>query len=141
MWKLVHNWVWRLTNQIKVDFFRQKLILDSDDLQLRNKRFILAVLEEVRSWPNREELEIVSNQLLRSCTAVGANYRAARRARSKLEFYSKLCIVVEEIDECNYWLDLSQTILPHSETLNQILDESDQLTRIYSSIRKSTKEK
>jgi four helix bundle protein len=48
----------------------------------------------------------VGNQLLRSGTSVGANYRASCRARSEAEFYSKICIVVEEIDEVDYWMDL-----------------------------------
>jgi four helix bundle protein len=48
----------------------------------------------------------VSNQLIRSSMSVGANYRAACRARSDKEFISKLSIVLEESDESLYWLEI-----------------------------------
>ena len=50
---------------------------------------------------------MVGRQLLRSATSVGANYRAARRARSRRDFIAKMGIVEEEADESAYWLDLS----------------------------------
>jgi len=46
---------------------------------------------------------VITYQLVKSATSVGANYRAACRGRSKAEFYSKMCIVVEEADETEYW--------------------------------------
>jgi len=48
----------------------------------------------------------IGNQLVRSATSVGANYRAARRSRSCAEFASKLGVVAEEADESVYWLEL-----------------------------------
>ncbi len=48
----------------------------------------------------------MGKQLLRSGTSVGANYRAACRARSKAEFISKMGTVVEEADETVFWLEL-----------------------------------
>jgi four helix bundle protein len=45
-------------------------------------------------------------QLLRSGTSVGANYRAAHRAKSKADFISKLGTVLEEADESGYWIEL-----------------------------------
>jgi four helix bundle protein len=60
------------------------------------------VVDNIRfyqSLPKTEESKIIGRQLLRSSSSVGANYRAACRGRSKAEFYSKICIVVEEADE------------------------------------------
>ena len=54
----------------------------------------------------RESTRPLGNQLLRAGTSVGANYRAARRARSKAEFVAKLGIVEEECDETIYWIEL-----------------------------------
>ena len=47
-----------------------------------------------------------TGQLLRAGTSVGANYRAACRARSKAEFVSKMSIVEEECDESAYWMEI-----------------------------------
>ena len=49
---------------------------------------------------------VITYQLVKSATSTGANYRAACRARSKKEFFSKICIVVEEADESEYWLEI-----------------------------------
>ncbi|MDP1620723.1 MAG: four helix bundle protein [Bacteroidales bacterium] len=52
----------------------------------------------------------VVNQLIRSSSSVASNYRAATRSRSDAEFYSKMCIVVEEMDETQFWLDYLERI-------------------------------
>ena len=49
---------------------------------------------------------VIANQLLRSGTSVGANYRAVCKARSKADFIAKLGIVEEEVDESAYWLEM-----------------------------------
>jgi four helix bundle protein len=59
-----------------------------------------------RSLPKTEEARIIGRQLLRSGCSVGANYRAATRARSDAEFFSKISIVVVEVDESAFWIEL-----------------------------------
>ena len=76
------------------------------DLKQRTKLFALAVILFVESLPKTRTAEIISRQLLRSATSVGANYRSACRARSVADFIAKMTIVEEEIDECIYWLEL-----------------------------------
>ena len=49
---------------------------------------------------------MIGKQIVRSATSVAANYRAACRARSKAEFISKLCVVVEEANETLFWLEI-----------------------------------
>jgi four helix bundle protein len=72
-------------------------------------------------------------QLVRSSTSVGANYRAACRAKSTADFINKLKIVEEEIDESSYFIDLLLEIDKgeNKERLNMILTEANQLVAIY----------
>jgi four helix bundle protein len=78
---------------------------------------------------------------MRCATAVGANYRAACRARSRRDFVAKLGVVEEEADECLYWLDLLRDLgAPGDAQLRMLLDESDQLCAIFVASRKTAKE-
>ncbi len=79
---------------------------DSEALKVRTKDFALRVLRLHRSLPRTDEARILGKQLLRSCTSIGANYRAACRGRSRPEFVAKLGIVLEEADETVFWLEL-----------------------------------
>jgi len=70
------------------------------------KLFSLRILEVSKTLSGSPRLNVVNYQLTKSGTSVYANYRAAMRARSKAEFYSKLSISVEEADETEMWIDL-----------------------------------
>ncbi len=76
------------------------------DLKLRTNQYALNVISFCNALPKDECTRILSRQLLRSGTSVGANYRAACRSKSALDFIAKLGIVIEEADECSYWLEL-----------------------------------
>ncbi len=78
----------------------------SETFKRRLKQFVLRIIKLYQFLPKSGEAQIVGKQLLRSATSVAANYRAACRARSGKEFYSKLSIVVEEADETLFWLEL-----------------------------------
>lgn len=75
----------------------------------RTYAFAASIVEFVGSLPRGRVTDVVGLQLLRCGTSVGANYRAARRARSRREFIAKLGIVEEEADEACFWLDLGIT--------------------------------
>lgn len=60
--------------------------------------------------PYSTSVAVISRQLIRAATSVGANYRAACRARSRKEFMSKLSIVEEEADEVRYWLEIMKNL-------------------------------
>lgn len=77
-----------------------------DDLQVRTKQFALRVIRLVESLPRGRTADTVGRQLLRCGTSVGANYRAACRARSPAEFIARMGIVEEEADESAYWIEL-----------------------------------
>jgi four helix bundle protein len=79
--------------------------MTEDDLKKRTKLFALRILKLVTALPRTIAGQTIARQLSRSGTSVAANYRAACRARSKVEFVSKLGIVEEEADESALWLD------------------------------------
>lgn len=76
------------------------------DLKRRTKRFALDVIQFVETLPRDETCRVIGRQLLRAATSVGANYRAANRAKSPPDFLSKMGTVEEEADESGYWIEL-----------------------------------
>jgi len=59
--------------------------------------------------PETKASKVISMQVLRSATSIGANYRAACRSKSTRDFINKLKIVEEETDETIYWLELIES--------------------------------
>ena len=85
---------------------------------------ILALPEDVG-----DEARVLGKQVLRSGTAVGANYRAVCRARSRAEFIAKIGVVVEEADETIFWLELlAETGIVKESRLSDLLGEAKELT-------------
>ena len=82
------------------------LAMKHQNLQIRTKQFALQVIKFCEGLPRDETSRILTRQLLRSGTSVGANYRAACFAKSKPAFISKLGDVLEEADESGYWVEL-----------------------------------
>lgn len=76
------------------------------ELKQRTFDFSVRVVRLVEALPKTTTAQVIGRQLLRAGTSVGANYRAAKRARSRAEFVSKLGIVEEECDETVYWIEL-----------------------------------
>jgi four helix bundle protein len=97
-----------------------------------------ARVQLVDALPRTPAGRAVASQLVRSATSVGANYRAACRARSRAEFTSKLGTVLEEADESLYWLELIREGELISESkVYSLLKEADELTAILAAGRKS----
>jgi four helix bundle protein len=78
----------------------------ADQLADRVAQFALRVLKFTRKLPSDYASSDLGRQLVRAATSESANYRAARRARSRPEFIAKLGLVVEEADETEHWLEL-----------------------------------
>jgi four helix bundle protein len=110
--------------------------MNEEDLKRRTKQFALRVIKLVDALPKTAAGRAIGGQLVRSGTAVGANYRAACRGRSKAEFIAKLGVVEEEADECGYWLELIiEAGLVKPELVNPLLQEANELTAIIASSR------
>ena len=108
------------------------------ELKKRTKQFALRVIRLIAALPKTVEGRAIANQLVRSGTSVGANYRAACRGRSKPEFVAKLGAVEEEADESAFWMELiieGQLIKPKQVEL--LLQEANELVAILVSSRKS----
>jgi four helix bundle protein len=106
---------------------------------LRERTFNLSVAIYDLLAPKKVPLTCRSaiTQLLRCSSSVAANYRSATRARSEAEFISKICIVLEECDEMQHWVEflIKVNVLSEIET-RSVRDEIDQLLRIFSTSRK-----
>ena len=76
----------------------------------RTRKFAFSILRLVDKLPNEESVKIIGNQLLRSGTSIGANYRSACLAKSRKDFISKLEIVKEEADDTLYWIEMLDEI-------------------------------
>lgn len=112
--------------------------MDKHELQSRTKAFALGILKLVDALPRTPAGRVISNQLVRSATSVGANYRAACRARSHAEFAAKLGTVLEEADESLYWLEMiCDGGLMSESTISPLLREANELTAIFAASRKS----
>ena len=77
-----------------------------DEMKDRTKKFALRVIRMTEALPRNRVADVLGRQVLRSGTSVGANYRAACRAKSRADFISKMGTVEEECDETIYWLEL-----------------------------------
>lgn len=117
--------------------------MNKEELILRNKKFALAVLKMIDTLPNNRVYDALARQLVRSATSVGANYRAACRAKSTADFVNKLKIVEEEADESSYFLDLIHEIdkKENKENLSVLLKESNELVSIYVASLKTMRSK
>lgn len=112
----------------------------NDDFRVRTKAFALRVIKLFRALPRTEESRVLGRQLLRSGTSVGANFRAATRARSKAEFISKIAIVAEEADESAYWMELLiESGIIDSRKLQPLHNEAIEITKITSSSWKTSR--
>jgi len=97
-------------------------------LQERTKELALRIIRVVDALPRTTAGRVIGNQLLRSGTSIGANYRAACRARSKVEFRAKLGICIEEADETIYWLEiLGKSGIDQEKLLEALIKETDEL--------------
>ena len=112
----------------------------SEGFKKRTQDFSLRVIKLYKSLSRSVEGQVIGKQLLRSGTSVAANYRAACRARSGAEFFSKMSIVVEEADESVFWLELitATGIIP-SKQLESLLSEATEILSIVARARKTAK--
>ena len=116
--------------------------MNSEELKKRTKQFALDTIRFVDTLPREQSCFIVGKQFLRAATSVGANYRAACKARSKADFISKITIVEEEADECQYWIELLQQSGKCDPSISGVLlSEAKELTAIFTATGKTAKQR
>ena len=102
--------------------------MNEQEFKKRTKELALRVIKLVSSLPKNAVSEVIGKQLIRSGTSVGANYRAACRARSTADLIAKLRIVEEEADECLYWMELIvEAKLVDVANLRSIMSETNEI--------------
>jgi four helix bundle protein len=125
-----------------IDKIQLRTSLRPEDLRKRSKDFALRVLRMFRALPRTPDAQEIGRQVLRSSMSMAANYRAACRARSRPEFFAKLSIVVEEMDETVFWLEMlvDGQIVPEPK-MRELLKEANELVAIFAASRRTMRER
>jgi len=102
--------------------------VNEQEFKERTRKLALRVIRLVESLPKTPSAQVVGRQLLRSGTSIGANHRAACRARSKADFISKMGVVEEEADETIYWTELlAEAGIIERERLSSLTKETEEI--------------
>ena len=114
--------------------------MTKEEMKKRTKQFALRVIRLASVLPDNAVGRVIANQVIRSGTSVGANYRAALRARSTRDFSNKVGVVLEESDESGYWMELivEGKIMPERQ-VSSLLQEANELTAIFAATPKTVK--
>jgi four helix bundle protein len=97
----------------------------------RTKNFSISIIKSLSILPYSDALSIIRKQIIRSATSVAANYRAVARARSEKERFAKICIVVEEIDETQLWLEIIDELgCLDQEKILHLRSECEELVKV-----------
>ena len=117
--------------------------MSKDELSNRTKAFALRVIKLANALPNTPVARVIRDQLLRSGTSVGANYRAAKRGKSTADFISKMGTVEEEADESMYWMELIvEAGLMEEKLVSELYREADEiLAMVVASIKTAKRSK
>ena len=97
--------------------------MDEKTFKTRTKKLAVAIIKQMDKLPRSRAADVIAKQIIRSGTSIGANYRAACRAKSTAGMINKMKIVEEEADETEYWLEL----LVEAEQIKTIYKETDEI--------------
>ena len=109
----------------------------SKKLEQRTRKFAVRIIRLSTTLPNTPEGIAIRNQITKSGTSIGANYREANRARSKADFKNRIKICESEASETQYWLEvIVEAKWLSLKKVEQEYDECSELLAIFASIRK-----
>jgi four helix bundle protein len=112
-------------------------------LKARTRTFAVQVFRFVDELPKTTSTQVISYQLAKSASSMGANYREATRAESGADFAHKIGIVEKESDETLFWLEVLSDLYPAPHVLHSklipLLEEADELLRLFLSIHMGCK--
>jgi four helix bundle protein len=112
----------------------------AEELKERTAKFATDIVTLSRTLPATREANRIGTQLIDAATSSAANYRAACRGRSRAEFIAKIGTVVEETDECAFWLEmLIRTGIVTAPALKALCSEADELTAIFAASLRTAK--
>lgn len=115
--------------------------MDKDNLILvKSKAFALKIIQLYKYLCDEKREFILSKQILKSGTSIGANAREASRGQSKADFYAKLYISLKEAEETSYWLELLyESEYINKEDFQKLYGDCEELIRILVAITKNNK--
>jgi four helix bundle protein len=109
-------------------------------LETRTKNYAISIIKLSASLSNTPESKVIKNQITKSGTSVGANYREANRSRSKADFANKIKICESEASETVYWLDIISDLNWYDKNkIKSIIVEAKEILAIFTSISKNIK--
>ncbi|MCK9417933.1 MAG: four helix bundle protein [Nitrospirae bacterium] len=107
-------------------------------LEKRTREFAVKIIRLSAKLPNTAEAKVIKNQITKSGTSIGANYREANRSRSKADFKSKIRICESEASETQYWLEvIVDANMLRVEDVNAEYVECGELLAIFTKIAKT----
>ena len=112
----------------------------SKNLERRTLKFAINIIRLSASMANTSECKVIKNQITKSGTSVGANYREANRSRSKADFRNKIKICESEASETVYWLEIIEDFKwGDTQKLTSIIKEANEILALFTSIGKNLK--
>ena len=111
-----------------------------DILPKKSKAFAIEIILLYKYLKDEKKEYVISNQLLRSGTSIGANIRESLRGQSTADFYAKLFIALKEAEESEYWLELlNETEILEQEKFEKLYNECEEIIKLLMSIIKHRK--
>ena len=102
--------------------------MDEKTFKVRTKKLAVAIVKQTDKFPQTRVADVISSQIIRSGTSIGANYRAACRAKSTPDMINKLKIVEEESDKTMYWFEiLGEAGLAPKEQIRDLYKETNEI--------------
>lgn len=117
------------TGYINENYGRKRL------MEKRTQRFAEETLKMLDTLPVANSTRIISYQLGKSASSIGANYREANGAESRADFSHKIGLVLKEAMETEYWLSILSSLYPAQERIKDLLAESSEFVRIFQRVR------
>ena len=110
-------------------------------IQIKSRDFAIRIIKCYKFLSEQKHETVISKQLLRCGTSIGANTRESKNAQSRNDFLSKLCIALKEADETDYWLDLLHaTNYIDNELFDSLERDCTEIIKILTSIIKTLRE-
>ncbi len=111
--------------------------MDEKTFKARTKKLAVAIIQQTEKLPKLLAADVIGRQLIRSGTSIGANDRAACRAKSSADMINKMKVVEEESDETEYWLELlvEAELVPQGQIAGIYKETDEILAMTVSSIK------
>ncbi|NLT49570.1 MAG: four helix bundle protein [Ignavibacteria bacterium] len=108
----------------------------------KSYNFVLRIIKFYKYLNEHKKENVISKQILRCGTSIGANIEEALGAQSEKDYFAKICISYKECREAHYWIRLlTDSGYIKKEQSSSLLDDCEELLKIISSIQKSIKAK